>query len=72
MKEKIIKVLQNIKCKIKQINSYKFDINYNNKKNQMKFSLIYNGIGILRIKKIKGINSEFINNARKIIYEINE
>ena len=71
IKEKILDIFQNIKCGVKEINSYKFNINFNNKKCILKISLVYNNLGIIKIKKVKGVNSIFINNARKIISELN-
>ena len=72
IREKILKIIENIKYKTKQISAYKYNIIYG-EKNIYEFSLTINkNIGIIKFKKIKGDNKDFTNEAKKIIYGTNK
>ena len=72
IKEKMIYILKNMKFKVKHINAYKYSIIHEGKNEIYEFSLPWNHLGIIKFKKVRGFNNEFINNTRKIIYRINK
>ena len=72
IKEKILNIFENIKCRVKQINAYKYNISYKEKRIIYEFSLPLNNKGIVKFKKISGINKEFANDVRKIVYGLNK
>ena len=57
---------------MKQINAHKYNNSYKEKKIMYEFSLPLNNKGIVKFKKIRGINKEFVNDVRKIVYGINK
>ena len=56
IKEKILNIFENIKCRVKQINAHKYNNSYKEKKIMYEFSLPLNNKGIVKFKKIRGIN----------------
>ena len=70
--EKIMNILKNMKFKVKQIKLHKYNIIHESKKEMYELNISWNNIGIIKFKRIKGINNEYINNFRKIIYRINK
>ena len=68
VKEKMMKIFENIKCKVKQINPYKYNIVYRNNKDIYELSLpLNNEVSIIKFKKNKSFNGDYINNTRKFI-----
>ena len=63
-----MKIFENIKCKVKQINPYKYNIVYRENKDIYELSLpLNNEVAIIKFKKNKSFNGDYINNARKFI-----
>ena len=72
IKEKMACVLENLKCKIKQINPYKYIIYGKKYSYELNISL-NNNATTLKFRNIKGSNKyEYINNVQKIIQDIYE
>ena len=67
IKEKLLKGMENIKCRVKQINLYKYNVIYGDKRNIYEFNLPLSNLGIVKIKRIKGNNKDFVDDARKIV-----
>jgi hypothetical protein len=67
IKEKLLKGMESIKCRVKQINLYKYNVIYGDKRNIYEFSLPLNDLGVVKVKKIKGNYKDYINDVRKII-----
>ena len=67
IKEKLLKGMESIKCRVKQINLYKYNVIYGDKRNIYEFNLPSNNLGVIKVKKIKGNYREYINDVRKII-----
>ena len=67
IKTKILNNAEKLKCKIRQINTNKYMISFDDNENIYEFNLPKNYSGIIKFKKIKGINKSYINDIRKII-----
>ena len=70
IKTKILNNAEKLKCKIRQINTNKYMISFDDNENIYEFNLPKNYSGIVKFKKIKGINKSYINDIRKIITNI--
>ena len=74
-KEKILNNLEKLKYKVKQINSYKYNIS--NRENKNKAYSIYelsippNYLSIIKFKKIKAMNNNYVTDIRQIINQLN-
>jgi hypothetical protein len=67
IKTKILNKLEILKWKIKQINPNKYIIYFDENENIYEFNLPKNYSGIIKFKKIKGINKIYINYIRSLI-----
>ena len=67
IKEKILKSMESIKCRVKQINLYKYNVIYGDKRNIYEFNLPLSNLGVVKVKKIKGNYKDYVNDIRKII-----
>ena len=65
--EKILKSMESIKCRVKQINLYKYNVIYGDKRNIYEFNLPLSNLGVVKVKKIKGNYKDYVNDIRKII-----
>ena len=67
IKGKLLKSIENIKCRVKQINLYKYNVIYGDKRNIYEFNLPLGNLGVVKVKKIKGNYKDYVNDVRKII-----
>jgi len=67
IKEKLLKGMENFKCRVKQISLYKYNVIFGDKRNIYEFNLPLSNLGVVKVKKIKGNNKDFVNDVRKII-----
>ena len=70
LKEKLLNNLKNVKCRIKQIKPYKYNINSGDNKIKFEFYLPKNILGIVKFKKVKGNNKEYAYDIRRIMDKI--
>ena len=70
IRTKILNNLEKLKCKNKQINPNKYIISFKENENIYEFNLPNNYSGIIKFKKIKGINKIYINDIRSLISNI--
>jgi hypothetical protein len=71
IKEKILNNLEKLKYRAKQINSYKYNIINKENKNIYELSISPNYLNIIKFKKIKAMNNNFVNDIRQIINQLN-
>ena len=67
IKNQLMCHLKSLKYKVKQINSYKYQISYDENNNVYEFFLSKNYLGIIKFKRIKGNYNTYIYDIRKII-----
>ena len=71
VKEKILNNLEKIKYRVKQINSYKYNIINRENKNIYELSIPPNYLNIIKFKKIKAMNNNYVTDIRQIINQLN-
>ena len=69
IKRLLIYNLEKLKYKVKQINLNKYIIYYGQYTNVYELNLSKNHSGIIKFKRIKGANNNYVNDIRKIIFK---
>ena len=70
IKKYMMKRIELLKYKVKQINTNKYEISYEDNKNIYEYNLSKNYSGIIKFRRIKGINNNYINDIRNIISKL--
>ena len=73
IRNKLVKVLEELKYKTKKINSNKYIIYYGEIENEniYEFNILKNNFPIIKFKKIQGANNIYYSDIRKIFLKIN-
>ena len=70
-REKILNNLEKLKYRAKQINSFKYNIINRDNKNIYELSIPPNYLNIIKFKKIKVMNNNYVTDIRQIINQLN-